>query len=219
MSRHSSYIGRPLRRVEDQRLITGRGNYVDDIARRGTLHAAFVRSPLAHATVGEIDVSLAADMPGVVAVWTAADLGVMAPMPNLFPTPFLEDSKQGSPLAHGAVHYVGEPVAMVVADSRRQAVDAAAAVFVDYDPLPVVVDHLTALDDTTPLVHLDSGSNLVTTLRAAYGNVDEAFAGAAHVIPVEVHQHRADVPRPDLARCGRNADVDALRGVLRHHRG
>ena len=205
-------IGRPVRRLEDDRLITGQGRYVDDIVRTGMLHAAFVRSPMAHAEVGDVDVSAARDMAGVHAVWTAADLGVEAPMPNLFPAPFLAESKQGSPLAHSSVHYAGEPVAMVVADTRRQAVDAAGMVFADFETRTAVVNHQTALDPEAPLAHSSTTSNLMTTLRASYGDVDGAFEGAAHVIPVTIHQHRGACAAIETR--GVLADFDATLGQL-----
>ncbi|HEX7097619.1 MAG TPA: xanthine dehydrogenase family protein molybdopterin-binding subunit [Acidimicrobiia bacterium] len=183
-------IGRSVRRVEDGRLVTGRGRYLDDMRPEGTLHAIFVRSPIAHGLVVDIDADRARSMPGVIGVFTAADLGFDRPMPNMHPSPLLVDSRQGYPLAHDEVCYVGEPVAVVVAENRYAAADAAAEVFVDVEPLPACVDHTRALDPDAPPVHKGSESNLVATLTAEYGDVDEAFTGAAHVIDVPLRQHR-----------------------------
>lgn len=185
-----SVIGAPLRRLEDPRLIQGQGQYVDDINRPDTYYAVFVRSPEAHARILGIDADEARTMPGVLGVYSGTDLGLTDRMPNLFPAPAVASSKQGFALALDEVAYVGEAVVVVVAESRRQAVDAAELVFVEYDPLPVVVDHLTALDDGTPMAHSDSHSNLVATMHAKYGDVDAAFGAASKVIDVHVHQHR-----------------------------
>ncbi|MDH5504510.1 MAG: xanthine dehydrogenase family protein molybdopterin-binding subunit, partial [Acidimicrobiia bacterium] len=153
-------------------------------------HAVFVRSPEAHARILAVDAEEARSMPGVLGVFAGTDLGFAAPMPNLFPSPLLKDSKQEFALAVDEVAYVGEAVVVVVAATGRQAVDAAETVFVDYEPLPAVVDYRTALEPGAPAAHTGVDSNLVATMHAKYGDVDEAFAAADRVIRVDSHQHR-----------------------------
>jgi carbon-monoxide dehydrogenase large subunit len=182
-------IGRAQRRVEDERLITGRGAYLDDLPSDGVVHAVFVRSPLAHGTVGEIEAAEARRMPGVLGVFTALDLGLARPMPNMHPTP-LTDGVQAHPLAMEEVCHVGEAVAVVVAEDRYQAADAAGAVWVEGESLPATVDYLSALEPGAAPVHRGSTSNRVATLRAQYGDVEAAMRVAAHVIDVELSQHR-----------------------------
>jgi carbon-monoxide dehydrogenase large subunit len=179
-------IGQPLRRVEDPRLITGKGRYVDDIALPGVLHAVFIRSIEAHATLGAI--TLAETGPGD--LYTASDLGLDRPMPNQYPSPMITQSIQAPPLATNEVCFVGQPVAVVVAGTVAGAVDRADLVQVDYETLPVVIDHRRALDTDAAPAHLGSDSNLVGTLGAVFGDVEHAFAHAAHRVSVEVDQHR-----------------------------
>ncbi len=186
----ASMIGRSVRRLEDRRLITGRGRYLDDLNPPGCVYAVFVRSPFAHATVGEIDATEARAMSGVLGVFAADDLGLLSRMPNMHPSPGSEDTVQGYPLARDEVCYVGEPVAVVVAEDPYVAADAAASVFVDHEPLPACVDHTTALQTGAPPVHSGSNSNLATRLTASYGEVDEAFRSASHVHGVDLRQHR-----------------------------
>ena len=188
--RRADGVGAPLRRVEDPRLITGQGCYVDDIRIEGTLHAAFVRSPEAHALIQSIDTDDARALPGVVGVFTAHDLGLARPMPNPHPHPLLEGSVQASPLAFEEVCYAGEAVAVVVARDRYVAADAAEAVWVDYDVLPSVGHVERAARPDAPAVHRGGSSNLITTLSAAYGDVEDAFRRADVVIPLELRQHR-----------------------------
>lgn len=196
-------IGAPLRRLEDPRLVTGGGRYVDDIALDGTLHVAFVRSPEPHATVEDVDISEAL-IPGVVGIYTAADLGLERPMPNPHPHPSVEGSVQQRALAEAEVCYVGEPVAVVVAEDRYTAADAADLVWIEYEPLPASGRvEVAAAPDAAP-VHLGSESNLITTLRASFGDVDDAFSRADVVVPLSLHQHRGACasmePRGVLAR-------------------
>lgn len=182
------FIGQPLRRTEDPRLLTGRGRYVDDIRLPGTLHVAFVRSPHAHARVVAVDTAAARARPGVVDVVTFADLG-----PAGQPIPFLahppeELRRQWNPLfrvcplyplANGRVRYVGDPVAAVVAADRYQAEDAAEAVAVTYDPLPAVVDAEAALAPDAPRLYPEWDSNVSLRLPMTYGDVAGAFRRAA----------------------------------------
>jgi carbon-monoxide dehydrogenase large subunit len=179
-------IGQPLRRVEDPRLITGRGRYVDDISPPGVVHAVFVRSIEAHATLGPVTLDKSA--PGE--LYTATDLGLERPMPNQYPSPLITQSIQAPPLATDEVCFVGQPVAVIVAATPAEAVDCSDLVEVDYETQPVVIDHRRALDPDAAPAHLGSDSNLVGTLSAAFGDVEGAFAGAAHRVKVEVDQHR-----------------------------
>src|SRR3989442_10690289 len=132
----SSILGHAVRRREDPRLVTGTGRYVDDIQPERCLHVAFVRSTLAHAAIRTIDVEAATAAPGVIAVLTAADLG----LPPRVGFPIVPQVFARPPLAAGHVRFVGEPVALVVAESAGEAVDAAQLVGLDLQPLDVVVD-------------------------------------------------------------------------------
>ena len=140
----TSVMGGAVRRREDPALIQGRGVYVDDLQPVGLLHVAFTRSPVAHARVTSIDTSAAKDMPGVVAVFTHDDVGHLGPLVAQVPI-----GKLRPLLADGMVNHVGEAVAMVVAESRYQAQDAADAVDVDYDELPAIIDLKEAASDAT----------------------------------------------------------------------
>ena len=144
----SSVLGGSVRRREDRRLVSGAGQYVDDIAREGCLHAVFVRSAMAHAKITGVDVSAAAAMPGVVGVFVASDLGLKPRA--AFPAP---DEMARPPLASEVVRFVGDAIAIAVAESKDQAADAAAAVIVDYDPLPALMDPAAALESGAALVH------------------------------------------------------------------
>jgi carbon-monoxide dehydrogenase large subunit len=155
----SKFVGAPLPRKEDPALITGRARYTDNLAVPGMLWLGFVRSPFAHARFSRIDLSRALEMDGVVAAYTAADLDFAAPLFMAFP---LRDLKLPPhwPLAKDKARYVGDPVAVVVAESRALAKDAVELVEVDWEPLPAVTDVKAALESGAPLVHDDLGTNL-----------------------------------------------------------
>src|SRR5947207_6729897 len=136
-----SILGNAVRRVEDPDLLMGRGTFIDNLRIDGLLRVAFVRSPMAHAAIRSIDTSEAATMPGVVAVYTAGDLD-LPPLPPFMA--MLRPECIRTPLATDKVRFVGDPVVAVVAETKAAAVDAAEAVVVDYDPLPVVADPETA---------------------------------------------------------------------------
>lgn len=184
------WIGASMRRTEDPELITGGGRYVDDIVLADTAHVAFVRSTEAHALLRAVDTSEAKAMPGVIGVFTAADLGVDRPMPNPYPHPAIEHGRQTSPLAVEEVCYVGEAVAVVVAETRYQAADAAEAVWIDYEPLPAVASLEAAVAEGAPMVNHGSSTNVVATLTASYGDVAAVFADAQVTFPLELRQHR-----------------------------
>ncbi|HLZ95524.1 MAG TPA: molybdopterin cofactor-binding domain-containing protein, partial [Candidatus Dormibacteraeota bacterium] len=181
-----------VRRLEDRRLITGAGIYTDDVRVEGCLHAVFVRSPLAHARITGIDLAEARRVPGVVGVFTAADLE------------FRSDTARPR-LCAGEVRFVGDAIAVAVGETREAAADAAALVAVDFDPLPVIVDATAALEPDAPLVDADKGDNLALDFELG----DEgALEGAEVVVRGRfVNQRLAAVPlegnavlaSPDLA--------------------
>ena len=191
----TTLVGARIRRREDPRLITGRATYVDDVKTIGTLYAAFVRSPYGHAKIRSIDLGDAKNHPGVFGAFAGSDLveaGVKDlpcahKMAELLVPPH-------SPLALGEVRYVGEPVAVVIANDQYAARDAAELVRVAYDELPAVVDPLKALDGK-PFVHDAFGTNVAFRLPIASGDVDGAFNAADVVIKQRfINQRLAPVP-------------------------
>lgn len=185
-----TYIGAPIKRREDIRFITGRGTYVDDIKLPHMVHAAILRSPHAHARIQRIDASKAKVMPGVVSVFTLKDIGELdATVPiRMYKIPGLEKYLQPS-LAHDMVRYVGEPVAVVVADSRYLAEDALDAIEVDYEILPEVMEVADALLDKV-LIHEKNGTNLAAVHHVSIGDVDKAFAEADYTRTEDFRVHR-----------------------------
>jgi aerobic carbon-monoxide dehydrogenase large subunit len=164
-----------MRRLEDERLITGRGRYAGDIKLDGLAHLALARSPMPHARIEAVDTSAAKSMPGVVAVWTASDLPEVAPgLSDFGPAGIVQ---RGRPiLTNDAVHYVGEPYAVVIAETEYQAHDAAQAIAAELDPLPGAGDVMTATADGAPKVHGDMESNIAQTSSTAFGDIKAAFA-------------------------------------------
>jgi carbon-monoxide dehydrogenase large subunit len=180
-----------VRRREDPRLITGAGEFVDDLRVPGCLHAAMLRSPHAHARIRAIDVAAARRLPGVVGVYVAADLGPAgAPMPIYAPHPALPVPCKIMPLARDRVRFVGEPVAMVIADDVYRAWDALDLIRVEYDPLPAVVDVEAALAPGAPILHEAIGSNLVAEWRQRVGDVDAALRAAPVTVRARVRLAR-----------------------------
>ncbi|HUL99945.1 MAG TPA: xanthine dehydrogenase family protein molybdopterin-binding subunit, partial [Mycobacterium sp.] len=181
------YAGTRVPRVEDARLLTGHGTFVDDVARPGILHACFVRSPFARARIDGIDASAALALPGVRAVFAAADLNpdvneawhavVGRDVPDT-PRP---------PLAEREVKFVGDPVALVVADNRYIAEDAIELVDVDYEPLPAIAD-FTRAETSDVLVHDAYHHNVAGGLAGAPPD-EQAFESAAHVVSAHIYQH------------------------------
>jgi carbon-monoxide dehydrogenase large subunit len=167
-----SILGTAVRRVEDPELVRGRGTFVDNLTQRreDALHAVFVRSSFAHAEITSIDTGEAAGAPGVVGVFTAADLGT-APVP-LFAQ--ANDAVSRYALAVGRVRYVGDPVALVVARTRAEAVDAAELVDVDYEPLPAVVDPEAAAEPGAPEVHEELPRNIAIRRLGEGDPLDDA---------------------------------------------
>lgn len=181
------FLGRSVERVEDAALLTGHGVYADDAGvKPGTLHAAIVRSPHGHARVLEIDARAALAVPGVRTVLTGADV-------RQWSNPFVVGVKQ--PMEHWCiamekVRYAGEPVAVVVAENRYIAEDAAELVEVSYEALEAVVDPEQAAQDGSPLLHEAVGSNVVNDRHFVYGQPDQAFAAAEKVVSLKVHYPR-----------------------------
>jgi aerobic carbon-monoxide dehydrogenase large subunit len=179
-----TWVGRPVPRREDVRFLRGEATYLDDIELPGLLEAAFVRSPFAHARMGAVDASAARELPGVVAVLTGADLDA-----EPLPVGGVEGgtvADAGHPvLAREKVRYAGEPVALVVAESRPLAEDAAELVDVDYEPLEPVLDARTA--DSAPLLHEHVAENALLRWSRVHGDVEGAFASAARVVGQSFH--------------------------------
>jgi aerobic carbon-monoxide dehydrogenase large subunit len=180
-------FGARIKRSEDPQLLTGRAQFVDDVDIPGMVHAAFKRSDYAHARITGIDVEAARAMPGVLAVYTAADLGdYLQPSPLLVQPPptqhIVFNQRTATQLAQDKVRYVGEPIAMVVAESRYLAEDAAEQIVVDYEPLPAVVDLEAAMAPDARLVHEDVGSNMAAHVIQTKGDYDRARAQAEVII-------------------------------------
>jgi carbon-monoxide dehydrogenase large subunit len=187
VSVENRYLNARVTRNEDARLLTGRARFVDDVQLPGMLHAAFVRSDYAHGRIVSIDAAAARQRAGVVAVYTAADLGdYLRPAPLLVPPPPIPDlvfnARTHLPLASGKVRYVGEPLAVVIAESRYIAEDAVRDVFVDIEPLDAVVHLEAALDDGAPRVHEDLDSNAAARVVQTKGDYASARARADLVV-------------------------------------
>ena len=184
----NKFIGKRILRNEDPRLLTGQAQFVDDVEIPGLLHAAFLRSDYAHARLLSIDVSIARERPGVVAVFTAEDMGDdWQPGPPLVsPPPTAKDvlfhSRRQVPLVKDKVRHMGEAIAVVIAESRYIAEDAVEDILVELDPLPVVLDLEKGLEANSPLVHDDLESNLAAQLFQQKGDYETAQKEADVVI-------------------------------------
>jgi aerobic carbon-monoxide dehydrogenase large subunit len=211
--------GQPVKRLEDQRLLTGKGQFIDDKPAEGTLWLHVLRSPHAHARIVSIDATAATDMPGVEAVYTGADL--IKDEIGTIPTLAIFKRPDGSPmtvpprrlLAHQAVRFAGEAVAVVVATSRTLAIEAAEAVVVEYQELPAVVDPVAATKPGAPAVWPEAPDNIVAAM--SYGDaakVEAAFGSAAHTVALDLVSQRlvpsAMEPRSTIA------EVDKKSGRL-----
>jgi aerobic carbon-monoxide dehydrogenase large subunit len=179
--RRNAFVGRPIERIEDLRFLRGRGQYVDDLTREGVLHAAILRSQVAHGIIRAIDTAAARALPGVVAVITAADVGDNIPTIPLRqePLPALRAYQQPV-IAYDKVRYVGEPVAAVVAESAALAEDALEAIRLEIESLPAIADRDAARKDDVLLFEA-SGTNIASTVTAVRGDVARAFADAPYV--------------------------------------
>jgi carbon-monoxide dehydrogenase large subunit len=210
----AKHFGARVARLEDAALLTGAGRFVGDMMLPGMLHACFVRSPHAHARIRSIDASAAGSMPAIHAVLTAHDLPThMASrqIPMLVPHPSITTPRTQLPLARNEVAYVGQTIAVVIAESRYAAEDAAAAVQIDFEELAAVSDCRDAVAAGAPRVHSDLATNVAATLPMAYGDVDAAFANAAHVFAEDMFLHRGGAMslegRAVLASYDAGADV------------
>lgn len=197
--RPNSYIGKTVPRPNAGRLVQGRGRYVDDIVLPRMVHVAFVRSPHAHARITGIDHSAAAGIEGVRRVFTGPDLAKVC-TPWVAVLAHLKGLKSAPqhPLAMDRATWVGEPVVAVVADSRAAAEAGAAVIEVDYDPLPLVTDMMTALDPETPVIHPELGDNLAFRRLHEAGDVEAAMAAAHKVVTqrFKTGRHTGVTPEP-----------------------
>ena len=211
-----SYLGRPLKRFEDARLITGNGVFINDIKLPDMLHAVVVRSDHAHARIRSIDIAAARRLAGVIEVLTGADLaGVLPDIPiRAMGDRAVEvfNAAQHPVLARDKVCYVGQPLAVVVADNPYVARDAGELVAVDYEPLTPVIDPDTATNDDMPVIHQDFGTNVSMRSVQKGGDIDEAFAQADHVVRQKYRVPRL-APSPLEAR-GVVGDYDAATDLL-----
>src|SRR5918911_2363916 len=179
------HVGRAMRRKEDPRMITGSGRYIEDISAPGMLYATIVRSPEAHATITSIDTSAAAARPDVVAVFTGEDMAqdFKSGMAMVWAPPGVQiNTPDNWPLKRGEVKPVGDPVAVVVGRDRYSVVDAAEQVVVEYDLKPVVTDPERALEQDSPLVWDQFGTNRVHEWRVSGGDIDAALAEADVIV-------------------------------------
>ncbi len=186
-------VGQSMKRKEDPRMITGRGRYTEDINLPGMLHAVLVRSPEAHASIVSIDTAAAKEHAGVVAVLTAEDMAgdFAGGMAMVWAPPGVEiKTPENWPLKKGQVKHVGDPVAVVVAASKGAALDAADEVIVEYDPKPVVVDPELALEDGSPLVWEEFGTNKTHEWAVSGGDMEAALADAEVTIEHRFSNHR-----------------------------
>ena len=188
-------IGRPLLRVEDRRLLTGRGRFVDDLRPAGLLHVAFLRSPFPHAQLTSIDTAAAGAQPGVVAVLSGSDLAIDIVPPMTTPDSY---SPPRPVLARDLVRFVGEPIAVAVAESRYLAEDALEHVSVEYTQLPVLRDAISAQALGAPSLHAWP-TNVLFKAQQTTGPVDRAFQDAAAVVEATFHNPRY-APAPIEAR-------------------
>jgi CO/xanthine dehydrogenase Mo-binding subunit len=216
-----SLIGAEVRRREDPALVQGAGRFVDDLVLPHTAAMAVLRSPHAHARIRRVDTGRAATLPGVLAILTARDVdGHVNPEPDVGIPP--NARRPARPLlARDVARYVGEPIAVVVAENRYVAADACEAIQVDYDPLPVVADPHTALAPDAPRVHAEFPDNVALRWSWTHGDVDGAFARARHVVRLSLVNQRvagmALEPRGCLAEW-RNEMLTLWAGTQTPHR-
>jgi aerobic carbon-monoxide dehydrogenase large subunit len=194
------FVGRSIPRKEDQRLLTGRGQFIADLELPSMLHAVFVRSPVAHARINAVDLSRAASSPGVVYALSGTDLARLLPpvpdtqlsLPSKWTTMVQHKfiNPQQPLLAYDKVRHVGEAVAVIVAESRYAAEDAAQLVGLDLDPVPAVVDPEAALRPGATIIHDRFATNLIGAFTISKGEVDAALARAPHRLQRRFHHHR-----------------------------
>ncbi|HET9924799.1 MAG TPA: xanthine dehydrogenase family protein molybdopterin-binding subunit [Methylomirabilota bacterium] len=207
--RSDGWIGRPLKRREDHRLLTGAGSYVDDLRPPGCVHAALLRSPHAHARIAHLDVETARRDPRVLLVVTGKDVAHLGPMPVNRLVPDMRVPPHPI-LAETHVHAAGTPVAAVVAEDPYAAYDGLDLIGVEYEALPALPEPEAALAEGAPLLFSGIDSNRALTRIIREGDVHRAFAAAAHVVPLRVAQSRISAvalePRSVLASFDRSTD-------------
>jgi CO/xanthine dehydrogenase Mo-binding subunit len=211
--RDLKWIGRSVRRVEDPKFLRGLGKYIADLEFPSMLHAAVLRSVHAHARIVGIDAEAARQLPGVVAVVTGAEAAeIVDPLPDSGPAP---DKHVFRVLAVDKVRFMGEGVALVVAESRYVAEDALELIEVDYEPLPPIVDPAAAAEDTSNLVHEALGTNIAYERTFVFGNVADDFEAADLVVADRLHWHRGAAQPLDNA--GAVAVYDPASGEMTIH--
>lgn len=214
MSTTNGLIGKSVKRVEDKRFITGRGNYTDDIVLPHQTYASFVRSPYAHAKIVSVDVSAAKALPGVVAIFTGADVADVNGVPCGWQVNFKNGDIMKEPkhplLVADKSRHVGDAIAIVIAESKAEAVDAVQAINVEYEELPCEVDASKAVQSGAPLVHDDVPGNICFdwALGNPIAEVDEAITNSAHVTTLEFVNQRL-IPNAIEPRCY-NSSYDAI---------
>ena len=179
-----TYSGQSLKRFEDYQLLTGQGSFVDDIKLPGMLHALVLRSPHAHARIRSINTTDALSLPGVAVVLTAADIeGAISDPPARREQEGHDNRAPEHPvLAKDKVCYVGQPVAVVVADNLRQAREALDLIQVDYEALPAIIDPLEATGEDALVIHQEMDTNVAMRVSHTGGDLEAAFAQADHVV-------------------------------------
>jgi carbon-monoxide dehydrogenase large subunit len=211
-----SYIGRSVKRFEDARVITGDGSFIDDMKLPGMLYAFMIRSVHAHARIRSIDVSIALKLEGIVEVLTGADL--VGVLPDLPIRPMGDraveefNAPQHPILAQEKVCYVGQPVAVVVAQDPYLARSGAELVTVDYEPLSPVIDPDEATGESAPIIHPDLGTNVAMRSVQHGGDIERAFAQAVHVV-----RQKFDVQRlapSSMETRGVIGDYDSIEDML-----
>ena len=197
-----NYVGASVKRKEDNRLLRGSGRFVGDVQRPGMLHAAILRSSLPHGKLKKIDTGRARKCPGVVAIITFGDLGNVKPIPmRLAPRDDLIRALQ-KPLASDRVRYVGEPLAVVIAESRYQAEDALELIDVEIDELEAVVDARRAVEKGAPVLHPAVPDNIAGHFVEKTGDVERALANADVVFEEEFYiQRHSGVPARNTRAC------------------
>jgi aerobic carbon-monoxide dehydrogenase large subunit len=208
-------VGSSTGRIEDRALLTGTGRFVGDMKLPGMLHAAFVRSPYAHAKITAIDKAPALAVPGVVAVLSAADIAAVAKTNRLvvaLPDRAYKQKRDRAILASEETVYVGEAIAIVVATDAYIAEDAASLVEIAFEVLPSVSDCRAALAPDAPRVHADASDNLVAAFTTDYGDIETAFADAAHVFSDSFWLHRGGAHPIECRGC--IASQDSTDGTL-----
>jgi aerobic carbon-monoxide dehydrogenase large subunit len=189
----AKWFGAAVKRKEDPALLAGKGRFIDDVRLPGTLHAAFVRSVYPHAKIRGVRTAAARRLAGVHLVLAFADLPEPLrrnALPLFVPSPAITELYMPHALASTEAVYAGEPIAVVVADSRYIAEDASAAVEVDYEPLPGVSNCAAAMEPGSPRAHLDAKSNIAARVPITVGDADAAFKAAAHVVRERIFIHR-----------------------------